>query len=58
MNKHTVAIGFAVFLAMLGILVASGPHGLAGKALILGMPIFTIVTLRMKKTSVGCDVAR
>ncbi|WP_418610040.1 hypothetical protein [Gluconobacter cerinus] len=50
MNKYTVAIGFAVFLAMFGILAASGPHGFAGKALIFGMLIFTTVIFRMKKT--------
>ncbi|MBS1040023.1 hypothetical protein JK203_04065 [Gluconobacter cerinus] len=50
MNKYNVAIGFAVFLAMFGILAASGPHGFVGKALIFGMLIFTAVTLRMKKT--------
>ena len=50
MKKYTVAIGFAVVLAMFGILAASGPHGFAGKALILGMPIFTTVIFRMKKT--------
>ncbi|MCW2266772.1 hypothetical protein M2305_002719 [Gluconobacter cerinus] len=50
MNKYTVAIGFAVFLAMFGILAASGPHGFAGKALIFGMPIFITIILRMKKT--------
>lgn len=50
MNKYTVAIGFAVFLAMFGILAANGPHGFAGKALIFEMPIFITIILRMKKT--------
>lgn len=31
MNKDTVAIGSAVFLAMFGILAANGPHGFVGK---------------------------
>jgi len=49
MNKYAVVIGAAAFCVALTILVASGPHGSAGRLLVIGIPIFTVVILRVAK---------
>lgn len=48
-NKYLALIDGATFCVALGVLAVSGPHGSAGKLLVMNIPIFTAVVLAVKR---------